>query len=415
MRPSIPAVVAACLLAGCAAPEKVQPHELIPPVGRGAYQVGSTHFAIRDLPSRDRHRHLCGRTSRGKTWYVDSILQHPEAVPFVTTKPGIRAMRSYYVVLYPTPVSNMREDHAVADTYRLPHMQGYLEKPILPDGQRYPLVIFSHGWHSHPFYDVRHLVTLASHGYVVAALCHGDKRFGRSPSTPKAHANRWQGVRALIDGLQKDAFFRDPVDFKRVGVFGISMGGWTAVSLIGGTQKDVSRFPDTRIRAAFAESPALFAFQKEHGGGVDNVRVPFFSLLGGDDEVGDIAAEVIRGMKGPVYAVTLPGQGHVPSDRAKELVRGTWLVHFFNAYLKEDPESRRILGIAKRVDCPVRNLLTMHPPRRPPVAPPEKPQPKQEPRSQKSEAAPASRSPSDPIPESTGHGAWPADQDKNPK
>jgi predicted dienelactone hydrolase len=183
-------------------------------------------------------------------------------------------------------------------------------------GDRLPLVVMSHGtggWYGE-HYDTA--LALAHAGFVVAAVSHtGDTYDDRSQATQIW--KRPEQVRRLIDYMLADWTGHGQIDPGRVGVFGFSAGGFTALVAAGGTADlnlvkphclklpaafecglvskmstaDLARIApprsafvhDPRIRAAVVAAPALgFAFGRE---GLKDVRVPIQLWRAEDDHI----------------------------------------------------------------------------------------------------------------------------------
>lgn len=105
------------------------------------------------------------------------------------------------------------------------------------------LIVVSHGSGSSPWMTLDLARNLVQAGYVVASPEHeGDNWHDTSKVGPKSWLLRPLEVSQAIDALQKDVRFAGLVDFKRVGVWGMSAGGHTALTLAGG------RWADTRLR-----------------------------------------------------------------------------------------------------------------------------------------------------------------------
>ena len=124
----------------------------------------------------------------------------------------------------------------------------------------FPLVIYSHGANGNR-YNATFLNThLASHGYVVAALDHTGNTTGEmmaavaSGKPPDAAAmthsmeDRPFDVSFVADAVLEDAGgLAAAVDPNRIGVMGLSFGGWTTLA---------TQSVDSRFLAAFAMAPA---------------------------------------------------------------------------------------------------------------------------------------------------------------
>lgn len=105
-----------------------------------------------------------------------------------------------------------------------------------------PLVVFSHGYGGWATYTADLAETLASHGYVVAAIDHDDPPFrdagGFALSFAHVAANRardQQAVIARLRGLAHDPDFalRGAYDPDRLALIGYSMGGFGALATAG--------------------------------------------------------------------------------------------------------------------------------------------------------------------------------------
>lgn len=175
-------------------------------------------------------------------------------------------------------------------------------------GNQHPLVVTSHGtassWREH--HDTAEF--LARRGFVVAALSHpGDsydyeqKDFGGLASA----VQRPRDVSRLLDELLESPRYAPMIDANRIGVFGFSIGGYTALVLAGGRPdfQKIATHPsddppsiyfggseedrleeaqsllratcpsaDPRVRAILVMAPALgFLFD---AAGLKNVRIP---------------------------------------------------------------------------------------------------------------------------------------------
>jgi predicted dienelactone hydrolase len=172
-------------------------------------------------------------------------------------------------------------------------------------GRRLPLVVMSHGtggWYGE-HYDTA--LALARAGFVVAAVTHTGDNYADHSQAVQIW-KRAEQIRRLIDYMLSVWTERADVDPNRIGIFGFSAGGFTALVAAGGTADlnlvkphclkvpsafecgvvgkvsadDLARtlpprsayVHDARIKAAVVAAPALgFTFGRE---GLADVRVP---------------------------------------------------------------------------------------------------------------------------------------------
>jgi len=327
--------------------------------------VASTYFQIRDVADPARQAMLCGSNINGVVHYVDELLQDPKAARHVevgdpTEVAGLgTTIPFYYFVLYPTTPENPHADVKMFDHFSLPRMDGPADRPMIaPTKQPYPIIAFSHGFNVHPFYDLPNMVALASHGYVVICIFHGDGRFTRHPLQAETAKIRARSVAACVDDLVGDKSFAPYINPKTCGVFGISRGGNAAGRLLGACSYDQDRScVDPRFIAAFGESPALAEFEPLEDLDFSSVTAPFFAIDGSEDQLPPIINRVLSTSKGPSVFVELAGQGHVPTDATKERVISTWALDFFDAYLYADQNARARLGSRNSVPGDIANVV----------------------------------------------------------
>lgn len=191
--------------------------------------------------------------------------------------------------------------------------------------QSLPLIIISHGTGGSSDGHVDTAQALANAGFVVAALTHPGDNYrdnsyvglGKNLSSRPPHVSR------VIDYMLTTWPTHQPIDPARIGVFGFSAGGFTALALAGGrpnfdltaehcrskpdawdcnylrengAPKTSAPFPadvaDIRIKAAVVAAPAVgYAFEPN---GLANVHIPIQLWSGQNDTIVDDSGEVVR-------------------------------------------------------------------------------------------------------------------------
>ncbi len=213
-------------------------------------------------------------------------------------------------------------------------------------GRGLPVVLVSHGNGGAALSHVDLAMDLASAGYVVAAPTHAGDNYA-DPSrqgAPALFSQRAAQMRATLDHLLGDWAGADSIDPARVGAYGMSAGGFTVLTLVGGVPDmaaiatHCTRSPefvcealahagspllagadgagtfeaDPRLRAAVVAAPGLgFTFAQ---GGLANVRVPVQVWSGERDETVPFAtnaAVVIEGLGVRAEAHRVPGATHL--------------------------------------------------------------------------------------------------------
>ena len=214
-------------------------------------------------------------------------------------------------------------------------------------GTALPLVVISHGNGGGPGSHADLALALAENGFVVAAPMHTGDNFAdqRSAGTARWLPDRHRHLRATLDHLLGAWPGRDRINPARIGIFGFSAGGFSALAAIGGTP-DLSRVAlhcsasdefvcrllrqadapllrpgdapppsafarDTRLKAAVLAAPGLgFAFPPEALGRV-TVPVQLWSGLQDANVPEPTNAGPIRQGLGPrVEFHAVPGAAH---------------------------------------------------------------------------------------------------------
>jgi predicted dienelactone hydrolase len=196
----------------------------------------------------------------------------------------------------------------------VPQRLGLFEQTVATGGaiagRDLPLIVMSHGsggsFEGH--YDTA--LALAESGFVVAAVTHTGDNY-RDQSAFGRVENRPRHITALVDYMLTSWRHHDLLDPARVGMFGFSAGGFTALVTIGGVA-DMTRVApycaehpkewacrklqgtytppapdafvhDSRVAAAVIAAPAIgYSFTPE---GLANIKAPMQLWRGDDDEI----------------------------------------------------------------------------------------------------------------------------------
>ena len=343
--------------------------EAVPAIARGQFDVGTTCFALKKGSLELANRCLAGFRARDReakeVWTLEQMLQDADSVrsvsvPLRAPEPALGdAVRVFYVLLYPT-AENQRADGKVLE-FTLPHLQKKGEALLPAKGSAaFPLIVYSHAYSAHALVDVGDMATLASHGYVVALVFHGDGRFKQDYPWPWLYDVRAESVQRIIAQLRTDKDFSPITDFDRVGTFGVTIGAAAGLTLTGGTTRDGKVLvKELLVHAVFAEAPSVDSFLLAKGGTVDKVAAPVFAVVGGNDARSFDAKNVVAELPRERVLVELPSEGRALDADAKRIVATTWAVHFFNAYLKGDGASRAVLQRAEKVEGAVENKVVV--------------------------------------------------------
>lgn len=329
----------------------------IAPLPPGPFAVASTNFEVvepTDAPIEEYMIASNGLFSSER--YVGKLLKQP-ATAFhaeATTVSGEKFPVVGYV-LYPTTADNPRAAYTfpyknTGDSV-FPHMQQPGDKPIFAEpGRRWPVVIGSHGYSAHGLWELDRWKRLASHGYIVVSVFHGDGRWGWGAN----HERRPVAVKAVLDRLLGDADFAPAIDAENIGVSGSSFGAYTILACLGASDPAAGRadYHDPRLKAGFALVPYVggnmgkFPFG-ENFAGLRTMTKPYLAVYGGDDRAEYVLATTAQ-CGGEIMATVLPGEKHLLSKEAWNDVP-TWEILFFNAWLKNDARARELLSGDLRV------------------------------------------------------------------
>ena len=164
------------------------------------------------------------------------------------------------------------------------------DAPVIA-GDNLPMVIYSHGSGGLNFISSFLTEHLASEGFIVIAANHTgntaiDNFVGSTVSQDQNDMNRPADISAEIDGmLARNAdvndIFHGKIDAARIGLFGHSYGGYTAMATIGGHSTPLgTTVADKRIRATVGLAPYTTRLTAAELAAVD---VPTMMLVGTKD------------------------------------------------------------------------------------------------------------------------------------
>lgn len=365
---------------------------IIEPLQNGPLPVASTNFSIDGAALNQLFDEqlnagmlLEGKVVNGQRRYITELLAAPnDAFTFQLQVPnnsalygdttGVTLPYAGYV-FYPTTSANARVDYEVFAAPALPKMQLPGELPIFADEtEKYPLLVYSHGVGDHPTGSKINLfVTLASHGYIVMALFHGDNRFALTD--PEQFNLRPLTIKTALDTLLNSASFTGHIDENKIGGIGESYGGSAMLTLLGAkklnpdtisviTNNLLSTAVDTRIKAAATIVPyagqGLYPMFGNGQAGASAVTRPFLANSGkfdGETEISKVQ-EVFSKLAGPKYLVEYDNEGHEFSNGAFDDAH-TWSKIFLDAYVKGDVEAISTLSMLSSVSANGSDTLTI--------------------------------------------------------
>jgi predicted dienelactone hydrolase len=191
-------------------------------------------------------------------------------------------------VLYPTRTPGLNV------TVGLYQLDVAPEAPIMEGA--FPLVIISHGTGSSGLVHRNLAHYLARHGYVVGLLehAHNNRDDNSWANTPQNLVARPRHLQLAINQLVTDPRFASALQPDRVALIGHSLGGYTALALVGGQpiagphgtpDGQIHRIPtpptDERVKVVVLLAPAVPWFMVE--GSLQHVHVPILLIVGAQD------------------------------------------------------------------------------------------------------------------------------------
>ena len=243
---------------------------------------------------------------------------------------------------------------------RQPNVEIWLPPEFQSSEQKWPLLIFSHGFGGCAKQSAFLTEYLAEKGYIVIAPDHADARCGgfmgggrlmgsrggtkdwpekpfRSPEvwTDKTESDRRDDVLFALSSMLDDRQYAPYIDTDHIGLMGHSLGGYTVLGLAGAWPS----WKDKRFKAVLALSPFITPYIQKKT--LRNIDIPVMYQGGTKD---DPITPVIKRSGGaytqtlaPKYFLEFDGADHLSftemDQKYRDVIRRTAL-DFVNKYVK---------------------------------------------------------------------------------
>ena len=336
-------------------------------------RVASSYFSFKsDAPENEALVPYLQGTLDGK--YITDVINGSEisfdvVVPDDATTYGEAAGKTIKyvgIVFYPTQLDANYTNPQSVSSWDVPSIYTQMEKTIdtvplfLESSTKYPLVLYSHGRGGDAITTGRIMSHLASNGYIVLGLFHGDRRFnlyGGDVYAPEEATLRPLAMKQALDFLQTSKY-KANIDFDNIGAFGNSYGGSTSFMLVGGKPINVkssvgavltNTVSDARIKVAVGVEPAmgdntfptvagsLVTFFGFGSSGASTVNRPYLAITGTSDTVAveKYTQAVVAKTPKDAHLVSMEGESHEMTPEGI-VTTEVWTLSFLNYYLKGD-------------------------------------------------------------------------------
>jgi predicted dienelactone hydrolase len=245
---------------------------------------------------------------------------------------------------------------------RQPKVEIWLPPQFRASEQKWPLIVFSHGFGGCNTQSEFLTSYLADHGYIVIAPNHTDancrrgafqttrtqqpggrverpeKPF-RSPEmwTEETEADRREDVLFAVSSMMDDRQYKNYVDTDRMGLLGHSLGGYTVLGLAGGWDA----WRDDRFKAVAALSPFLAPYVMSRG--IEHIDIPVMYHGGTRDFVMTPPIKRPGGAytqsHAPKYYLELNNANHFAwtgMEKEYQDIINSSVLAFFDRYLKNE-------------------------------------------------------------------------------
>ncbi len=196
-------------------------------------------------------------------------------------------------------------------------LQGRAARDAAPaSGEKFPLIVISHGYPGNRFLMSHLGENLASKGYVTVSIDHLDSTYATQSMFGSTLLNRPQDQRFVIDAMEAlDGPIGAITDTSRVGLIGYSMGGYGALiyagaglseavlgydwiqplpgilkPLLAGSDTHKALSTDDRLKAVIAIAPWGRNYGFWDAAGLSGIRKPLLMMAGSVDDVANYPA-----------------------------------------------------------------------------------------------------------------------------
>lgn len=341
------------------------------PTPSGDYQVGTKIFELNDTARKEL---FSGKDESRRfmiqVWYPANVKETDQRAPWMEHAEIFAPTIAVYIDLPSYFLNHL----ALVD------IPAYKNSAVAQANEKFPVILFSHGWNGFNAQNAGQALDLASRGYVVIGIQH---TYGAVvtvfpdgtvvPNNPKALpenaedpnyeieanvlASQWaEDMAFVLDQLEGQSeagdFFNQTIDLNKVGVYGHSTGGGAAIQFCGTDSRCVSVLGmDPFMRPVAAEiiesgisQPAFFMFSQAWTDITDSKNNKLFNSFYANVNEG-LGVITITGTKHydfsdlPLLSPIAPQlglKGPLNGKRVTEIV-DAYLVDFFESTLKGIP------------------------------------------------------------------------------
>jgi len=266
-----------------------------------------------------------------------------------------------------------------------PNVEIWLPPQFQASEEKWPLLIFSHGFGGCAKQSEFLMKHLADSGYIVIAPDHADAncdRFAkgglrstlqamrpgksmrpekpfRTPEvwTDKTEADRKEDILFALSSMLDDRKYKNYVDLERIGLIGHSLGGYTVLGLAGAWPS----WKDKRFKAVLALSPFMEPYVLGRTLAKVNVPVMYQGGTKDDDITPIIKKRGYEQTKAPKYFIELDGAGHyawTQLDKDYQPIINETALQFLDKYVKGDKGAVILPEGADKPKKPVKKIKT---------------------------------------------------------